>query len=422
MCHKYIHDSIHKQIKVHPIVLKIINTPPFQRLRYLKQLSMTEFVFPTASHNRLEHSIGVCYLAGKMIRSIREKQPELNITDNDILKVEIAGLCHDLGHGPYSHTFDKFLEKHHIDSTHESRSCQLLNHIVNKYQIPLTSQMLTDIQDLINPSTDTINHKNKLFMYHIISNPYNGIDVDKFDYLKRDAYNLGLSSTIDLERLIESARVIDNFICYPEKMVFGISSVFEIRGRLHKEVYTHPVSSAVEMMVMDMLQEMDIDWQTVINDPEQFIKLTDNIINCFPDTNVEANKIRDRIWNRDIYKYVEQLLVPKNLYNQIDDIVKQFIYLYEHDDVIIDMITIGYSKSPLKNVRFYNSKQNMDKSYLLDETKISPLLPNDYMDKTIRFYAKDKKKVIIGECILAKFKQFLAKFEVSNLTSDISIT
>ena len=114
--YKFIYDSIHKQIPVHPIVLSIINTFPFQRLRYLKQLSVTDYVFPTANHTRFEHSIGVSYLAGKLLRNIQSKQPELNIDDHDILKVEIAGLCHDLGHGPYCHTFDKFLERIGIES------------------------------------------------------------------------------------------------------------------------------------------------------------------------------------------------------------------------------------------------------------------------------------------------------------------
>ncbi|XP_042073876.1 deoxynucleoside triphosphate triphosphohydrolase SAMHD1-like isoform X2 [Haplochromis burtoni] len=103
---KVFNDPIHGHIELHPLLVKIIDTPQFHRLRNIKQLGGVYFVYPGASHNRFEHSIGVAYLAGELAKALKVKQPELHISERDVLCVQIAGLCHDLGHGPFSHFFD----------------------------------------------------------------------------------------------------------------------------------------------------------------------------------------------------------------------------------------------------------------------------------------------------------------------------
>ncbi|XP_028427157.1 deoxynucleoside triphosphate triphosphohydrolase SAMHD1-like [Perca flavescens] len=94
---KVFNDPIHGTVELHPLLIKIIDTPQFQRLRNIKQLGGVYFVYPGASHNRFEHSIGVAHLAGQLVEALRTRQPELDIDDRDVLCVKIAGLCHDLG-------------------------------------------------------------------------------------------------------------------------------------------------------------------------------------------------------------------------------------------------------------------------------------------------------------------------------------
>lgn len=106
MFHKILNDPVHGHVQLDQWQLRVIDTPQFQRLRDLKQLGTSYHVFPGGSHNRFEHSIGVSYLANNLVSRLAESQPELGIDERDIRCVTLAGLCHDLGHGPFSHVFD----------------------------------------------------------------------------------------------------------------------------------------------------------------------------------------------------------------------------------------------------------------------------------------------------------------------------
>ena len=103
---KLIFDPIHKYMEFEKELLEIIDTYEFQRLRFIKQLGLCYYVFPGASHNRFEHSLGVSHLSYKMIKSLQIRQPELKITDRQCILIKVAGLVHDIGHVCFSHFFD----------------------------------------------------------------------------------------------------------------------------------------------------------------------------------------------------------------------------------------------------------------------------------------------------------------------------
>ncbi|KAM9447114.1 deoxynucleoside triphosphate triphosphohydrolase SAMHD1-like [Clarias gariepinus] len=255
-------DSVHGHIKMHPLLVEIIDTPEFQRLRNIKQLGGGYYVFPGASHNRFEHSIGVAHLAGELVRSLRgslrgteEKTAE---DSNDELCVQIAGLCHDLGHGPFSHVFEIFMKEAKVEWK----------------------------------TTDRKRGQEKSYLYEIVANKHTGIDVDKMDYFVRDCHHLGMKSNFSHERYVMFARVCTNEenrkqICMRDKEALNMYELFHVRYLLHHNAYQHKVKVAVEMMIVDALlaAEKDFTLETdgteggkkiseAANDPEIFLKLT----------------------------------------------------------------------------------------------------------------------------------------------------
>jgi hypothetical protein len=103
-------DTVHRSIAICPVMEVFMKTRQFQRLAKLKQLGTSDTVFMNANHTRKEHSLGVAQLANMLCRRIKHEQPDLKTTEKDVLCVKLAGLLHDIGHGPFSHVFESFRE------------------------------------------------------------------------------------------------------------------------------------------------------------------------------------------------------------------------------------------------------------------------------------------------------------------------
>lgn len=374
---KIIYDPIHGPIELSELCIQIINTVEFQRLRNIYQLGVCYYVFPGASHKRFEHSIGVCHLAGEFIKSLQKNQSELNIDSQMVENVQIAGLCHDLGHGPFSHLFDHdFLETFYEDPQtqnlyHEDRSCNILKKMITKYQIQLSPKRLDIICDLIYPK-----EKKKLkqsWLYEIVANCDNGIDVDKFDYLCRDCYNLGISKSFCHLRLLKYARVINNHICYPKKMIFEINNLFQTRYMLHNQFYNHQVVKSIEFMITDIFKLINpyYNLSVCINDLDSFLRLDDNLLSIISfkfsgDTNMlAAQQILSDIQTRKLYRFIEEVSIleknpPVSSFKQICSFIqskypKYKIPKFDTYQLIIESLDLSYSFSALKDVHFYDS-------------------------------------------------------------------
>ena len=169
-------------------------------------------------HKRFEHSIGTCHLAQKQMKRLQKAQPELGITDRDVRNVAIAGLCHDLGHGPFSHTFDTLIAEHQMAYQgipadqcwhHEVASVMMLHDILESH--PVLRKHVTPAEERLIGDLILGRSNERQWICEIISNSRNGIDVDKFDYMMRDTQKANMNySSFNQDKVMQGARVINN--------------------------------------------------------------------------------------------------------------------------------------------------------------------------------------------------------------------
>ncbi|GAB5590351.1 hypothetical protein Unana1_05251 [Umbelopsis nana] len=422
---KIFNDPIHGHIRLDETQMQFVDTVQFQRLRELKQLGACYYVFPGASHNRFEHSLGVSYLAASVIEHFKRNQPELHITQDEIDSVKIAGLCHDLGHGPYSHLFDNEfmpLARPFSKWSHEEASEMMLEYLIDDNYIDIDRHQINFIKDLIAGVPKSTSQANdRAFLFDIVANKRNSLDVDKFDYIERDCYNLGAKSSYDAKRLMWFSRVIDNQICYHEKEVYNLYEIFHTRYSLFKQMYTHRKAKAVECMITDVLVAADpvLGISKSVDDPRQYLKLTDDVLKTIEHSEcpelTEAHRIMKRLRTRKLYRFVDEFLIPAGMEQYLtkasihkfqcvpkEKISARELVSYQsddcdllEDDVIIEWLVINYAmkdRNPMDYVRFFSKRHQTQGSFTIPKQQVSSLVPSQFQETNIRVFARNPEK------------------------------
>ncbi|KAI4339545.1 hypothetical protein MLD38_024477 [Melastoma candidum] len=426
---KHVHDNVHGNIYLDPLSLKFIDTEHFQRLRELKQLGVTHMVYPGAVHSRFEHSLGVYWLAGEAVQKIKQFEGlELGIDHFDVQTVKIAGLLHDVGHGPFSHLFEReFLPLVQTGPkwSHEEMSVRIIDNIVDEHNIDIDPAMIRKVKEMILASSEhplPKGAKEKLFLYDIVANGRNGIDVDKFDYIVRDCRACGLGCNFQFQRLMEGMRVLDDEICYRAKDYLTIHKLFYTRADLYRTVYTHPKVKAIELMLVDAMVKANdyLQISSYILDPREYWKLDDTImktIETAPDQELkEARDLILRIRRRNLYQFCNEFAVPKDKLEHFKNITPQDIVCSQksagatlkEEDVAVSNVKIDLTRgrnNPLESIKFFKDYESDDK-FTIPDARISHLLPTSYQDMIVRVYAKRPELV---EAISDAFENFQLK-------------
>ncbi|XP_029126134.1 deoxynucleoside triphosphate triphosphohydrolase SAMHD1 homolog isoform X2 [Cajanus cajan] len=425
---KHVHDNLHGNIYIDPLSLKFIDTEQFQRLRELKQLGFTHMVYPGAVHSRFEHSLGVYWIASQCVEKLRSYQGmELGIDRFDIQTVKLAGLLHDVGHGPFSHLFEReFLPQVVSGShwSHEQMSVNMVDYIVDEHNIDVDPQMIKRVKEMILASSESSpprSSNEKSFLYDIVANGRNGIDVDKFDYISRDCRACGLGCNFDFQRLLETMRVLDDEICYRAKEYLTIHKMFATRADLYRTVYTHPKVKAIELMVVDALVHANnyLEISSQINNPIQYWKLDDTIIKTIETSPIEelkeARELILRIRRRNLYQFCNEYPVPKDMLDNFKKVTVQDIICSQsggvtlkEEDVAVCNVKIDLTRgkhNPLESIHFFKDYESQEK-FTISDDRVSHLLPTSYQDMIVKVYSKKPELV---EAISEAFENFQLK-------------
>ena len=216
----------------------IIEHPYFQRLRRIKQVSMTNLVYPGANHTRFAHSLGAMHLMRRAIQLLRGKG--YNITDEELEAASLAILLHDSGHGPFSHTQENSIVQ---DISHEDLSLMVMQKFneLHDGQLDKAIQMFKGEYE-------------KGFLTKLISSQ---LDVDRIDYLKRDSFFTGVAEgSVNAERLLEMMEVVGNGneLAIEAKGIYSVESFIVARRIMYWQVYMHKAVLSAEYMLRNILK------------------------------------------------------------------------------------------------------------------------------------------------------------------------
>ncbi|WOX37364.1 HD domain-containing protein [Ligilactobacillus salivarius] len=247
---KVLRDPIHNYIYIqHQVILDLINTREFQRLRRIRQLGVANYVFHGAEHSRFTHSVGVYEITRKICDLFQRNYPSKEKgdglwNDDERLVALCAALLHDVGHGAYSHTFEHIFHTNHEKMTTEiiTSSHSEVNAVLRKVA-PDFPEKVASVIEKSYPNPQVV---------QMISSQ---IDADRMDYLLRDSYFTGTNyGTFDLTRILRVMKPYPDGISFDMSGMHAVEDYIVSRFQMYQQVYFHPVSRSIEVILSHLLK------------------------------------------------------------------------------------------------------------------------------------------------------------------------
>ena len=309
-----LHDLIHGGISIPPHLNDIIDTPLFQRLSYITQGTLSSKIFINANHTRKEHCVGVSHLAGKYSQQLFPDQEKIG----KILR--IGGLLHDIGHGPYSHGWDRTIYSK-IYPNEEKGHDEHRKVLLKDYTDILEKHSLTE-QDILN------GWGGNLLYQSILQGP---IGCDRMDFLKRDqlytnSYEFG---SCNIDRIIHNSSIVDTNngprLMYKEEIYPNLITMLQNRNRMYENIYYHKTSVGLSILLEEAIKQTHDKLKFVerTKNLNQFVYLTDSIIFEM----IPLNEYARKVYQRKILKLEESDVLYSDFSpSRIDHEEKVFIW------------------------------------------------------------------------------------------------
>jgi HD superfamily phosphohydrolase len=416
-----INDPIHGFIGITEVESKIINSETYQRLRRIKQLSGGHYVYPSAEHTRFAHCIGVMHLAGLTGNKLLK---ELKLGDDVLQEVRVAGLLHDLGHGPFSHVFEESLIENrgwnHEDVTEwlvlESEVGDILeNGGVSKKRIA----------DLVRGRRTS---KNDAIISGIVAGQ---VDSDKMDYLIRDSFYCGVNyGLVDIHRLIDSLEISKEYQLEFSLAARGALEAFLVaRYEMFLNVYYHKTVRSVEVMLVKLINAANHVLQlTSFKTPDEFLELDDmSLVSMIRRINpmesdyaYEAATMMGLMDSRTLYKsafekvlhtqdrFVSKVLTKRKVRESIEEEIASIAGVENHE-VIVDVPTLPsvpynpHQLDPMEIAIFEIVDGKKVSQHLSDYSNIAEMMKG-YLD-VIRVYTFDRNRARVGRAAREVFQE-----------------
>lgn len=394
MYEKVIRDNVHGDIYFEePIFMEIINTPEMQRLRRISQLAGASLAYPGATHSRFAHSLGTYHI----LTLFFEAQDFKKLSKTEKRLAYLAGLMHDVGHGAFSHTFEKISSR-----PHEEYSVEIIkdpkgniSKILQKHNVDPA-----DVASIIEGK-----YPNKVLNLLVSSQ----LDADRLDYLMRDSYGAGVDyALLDAKWIVRHAKIMDNKIVFPIKTIHAIESYLLGRYHMYKQVYNHPSSIAFDSLirlwfkrVQDLAkenyhfknQEMKVVFSEVIaKQPmplEKYLAIDDQIMinffhQCSQESDLILSDLSKRLLNRGLFKVVkedENYLPKSEILQQLSQ--KGFDLRYYFDEYV-----------PKKSTIYQNdfSNQKDETIWFVENGVIKPLSALSIFTDSVRVISENNNE------------------------------
>jgi HD superfamily phosphohydrolase len=338
-----IKDPVHGYVYITQAEKPLIDSYPVQRLRRLRQLAGSEFVYSGANHTRFEHSIGVMYLAGKLTENQNLSQL---LSEEEIQIVRMAALLHDVGHGPFSHVFEhllvKFLKKTHEDMT---------RWIIQKSELQdIISGLGYDADAVSKLAVGELRSPGKAFLDQIIQS---AVDVDKLDFVVRDTYHTGAEyGYVDVFRLIHMLDVLGENLAVDVGALSALESFVLARLESFRSIYFHRVGRAAQIMLATAMEAANEELGLVkFDSPEEYLAFDDYTVWTMLKECKKSRPIIDDLERRKLLKcaydkafYAREKMVPSIF--SVDEVREQMRNKIaseagvEPESIVIDVPTV----------------------------------------------------------------------------------